>query len=102
MNFLDWQEQAKSFDEMAAFIDLRNNLTGTGYPEEVPAQAATPNLFRLLGSNAALGRSFAADDGQAGRDDVAVISHALWQRRFGGAPNVLGRTMTLNGANVTI
>src|ERR1041384_7642370 len=47
-NFLDWQEQAQSFDEMAAFVDVRFNLTGAGAPVEVPAQVSTGNLFELL------------------------------------------------------
>ena len=101
-NFLDWRDQAKSFDEMAAFVDQRYNLTGAGEPEEVPSQLATPNLFTLLGSPAALGRTFTPEDAAAGREDVAVLSHGLWQRRFGGTPDVLGRVISLNGTSVTI
>lgn len=101
-NFLDWQDQAKSFDQMAAFVDQRYNLTGTGEPEEVPSQLATPNLFTLLGAPAALGRTFTPEDAAAGREDVAVISHGLWQRRFGGKPDVIDRVISLSGASVTI
>jgi putative ABC transport system permease protein len=100
--FLDWKDQAKSFDEMAAFVDQRYNLTGAGEPEEVPSQVATPNLFRLLGAEAALGRTFTPEDVAAGREDVAVISHGLWQRRFGGKPDVIDRVISLNGTNVTL
>lgn len=101
-NFLDWRDQAKSFDQMAAFVDQRYNLTGAGEPEEVPSQLATPNLFTLLGSPAALGRTFTPEDAAAGREDIAVISHGLWQRRFGGTPDVIDRVISLNGTNVTI
>jgi putative ABC transport system permease protein len=101
-NFLDWSDQAKSFDEMAAFVDQRYNLTGVGDPEEVPSQVATPNLFALLGAEAALGRTLTPEDAEAGGEDVAVISHGLWQRRFGGTPEVIDRVISLNGTSVTI
>ena len=101
-NFLDWRDQSQSFDEMAAFADQRYNLTGGGEPEEVAAQATTPNLFQLLGARPALGRTLVPGDEEDGRDDVAVISHALWQRRFGGSPDAVGRTVVLNGNSVTV
>ena len=101
-NFLDWREQSKSFDEMAAFVDQRYNLTGAGEPEEIASQVATPNLFQLLGADAALGRTFTPEDVKAGREDIAVISHGLWQRRFGGAPDIIGKNITLNGTSVSV
>jgi putative ABC transport system permease protein len=102
-NFLDWRDQAKSFDEMAAFVDQTLGLTGAGEPEEVPAQLVTPNLFALLGVNPELGRAFLPEDVKAGeRPNVAILSHGLWQRRFGGAPDVLGRTLSLNGRPVSV
>jgi predicted permease len=101
-NFLDWRDQARSFDEMAAFADFRYNLTGVGEPEEVPAQIATPNLFALLGAGAELGRTFTPEDAKPGHDDVAILSHDLWRRRFGGAPDIIGRTLSLNGHGVTV
>jgi putative ABC transport system permease protein len=101
-NFLDWRDQAKSFDEMAAFADFRYNLTGGGEPEEVPSQIVTPNLFALLGASAELGRTFTPEDARPQHDDVAILSHGLWQRRFGGAPDIIGRTLSLNGHGVTV
>jgi putative ABC transport system permease protein len=101
-NFLDWREQSKSFEGMAAFADQRLGLTGGGEPEEVSAQAATPNLFEVLGARPALGRTLLPGDGEAGREEVAVISHGLWQRRFGGSPDVVGRSVTLDGRGVTV
>jgi putative ABC transport system permease protein len=101
-NFLDWQAQAQSFEAMAAFYDTRFNLTGAGEPVEIPAQVATGNLFAVLGAQAALGRTFAAEDGEPGRDDVVVLSHGFWQSQFGGAPDVVGKTVALNGGQVEI
>jgi putative ABC transport system permease protein len=95
-NFFDWKEQNTVFTDMAAFFDLNANLTGDGDPEEVPAQLTTTNLFSLLGVNPIKGRSFASDDGSTGQPRVIVISYDLWQRRFGGDGNIIGRKVTLN------
>ncbi|HEV2915206.1 MAG TPA: ABC transporter permease [Pyrinomonadaceae bacterium] len=101
-NFLDWQDQSNSFDEMAAFYDSRANLTGTGEPEEIPGQASTGNLFTLLGAQAALGRTYTTEDAEPGRDNVCVLSYGLWQRRFGASPQVIGQTIMLNGKPHTV
>ncbi|MFL6234885.1 MAG: ADOP family duplicated permease [Thermoanaerobaculia bacterium] len=103
VNFLEWRDQARSFDEMAVFLDQPLSLTGVGEPEEVPAQLVTPNLFALLGAAPELGRAFTPEDAKEGkRPSVAVLSHGLWQRRFGGAPDVIGRTVSLNGRAVSV
>jgi putative ABC transport system permease protein len=87
---------------MAAFVDIRADLTGTGEPEQIPGQAITPNLFSLLGINAWLGRTFVAEEGHPGNDDVALLSHALWQRRFGGAPDIVGKRIMLGGKSTVV
>src|SRR3954470_21724433 len=101
-NFLDWQEQSTAFEQMAAFYDARFNLTGEGEPEEIPAQVATGNLFTLLGADAALGRTFTSEDAEPGHDRVVVLSYGLWQRRFGGARDCIGKTLALDGQSATI
>ncbi len=101
-NFLDWQEQAQSFDGMAAFVDVRFNLTGAGAPIEIPAQVSTGNLFALLGADAALGRTYTDADAEPGHDAVVVLSHDLWQRQLGGAPDIVGKTLMLNGRALTV
>jgi putative ABC transport system permease protein len=101
-NFLDWQEQSSSFDEMAAFYDTRGNLTGMGDPEEIPRQVSTGNLFTLLGAEAALGRTYTNEDAEPGRNNVIVLSNGLWKRRFGASPQVIGQTITLNSKPYTI
>jgi putative ABC transport system permease protein len=101
-NFLDWRAQSTSFEEMAAFADQRYGLTGGGEPEEVAAQAATPNLFQVLGARAALGRTLLPSDGEPGREEVAVIGHGLWQRRFGGSHDVVGKVLNLDGRSMTV
>jgi putative ABC transport system permease protein len=101
-NFLDWQAQSNSFQEMAAFYDALFNLTGEGNPEEIRAQVTTGNLLTLLGTQPVLGRVYTKEDAEPGRDDVIVIGHGLWQRRFGGREDVVGKKISLNGENVTI
>jgi putative ABC transport system permease protein len=101
-NFLHWQDANTVFEQMAAFVDIRADLTGTGEPEQIPGQAITPNLFSLLGINARLGRAFVAEEGHPGNDDVALLSHALWQRRFGGAPDIVGKRIMLGGKSTVV
>ncbi|HEX4947024.1 MAG TPA: ABC transporter permease, partial [Blastocatellia bacterium] len=101
-NFMDWQEQNTVFSEMAAFIDVSAILTNDGEPEELPAQLASPNLFTLLGVEAIRGRAFNSDDGKPDAPRVAVISYGLWQRRFGGDPNIIGRKLILNRNESTV
>ena len=101
-NFVEWREQNSVFTDIAAFADNRSILTGVGAPEEIVSQAATPNLFALLGAEAILGRTFTADDGKPGQPLVAVISFGLWHRRFSGDPGVIGRKVILNRADATV
>jgi putative ABC transport system permease protein len=101
-NFLHWQDANTVFDQMAAFVGIRADLTGTGEPEQIPGQAVTPNLFPLLGINAGLGRTFVAEEGRAGSDSVVVVSHGLWQRRFGGDPDIVGKKIMLGGKSTVV
>jgi putative ABC transport system permease protein len=102
-NFLDWRDQNTVFEQMASFYDDQLNLTGdAAHPEEVPVQVVSTNLFSLLGTSPELGRAFVDEEGQKGRDTVAILSHGLWQRRFGGARDVIGKTIMLNGQSHTI
>jgi putative ABC transport system permease protein len=101
-NFLHWQDANTVFDQMAAFLDFRANLTGTGEPEQIPGQAVTPSLFPLLGVNAQLGRTIVAEEGTPGNDGVVLLSHALWRRRFGGDPNIVGKKIILEGKSTVV
>jgi putative ABC transport system permease protein len=101
-NYRAWKAQNSSFEEIAGFSDQRLNLTGAGEPEELSVQLARPELFKVLGVQPLLGRTFSPDDDAPGKDDVAVLSYSLWQRRFGGQPNIVGQPITLNGYKFTI
>ena len=87
---------------MSAFYDFRASLTGAAEPEELVAQGVTSDFFATLGIAPLLGRAFAPDEGPDGHDSVTVLSHGLWQRRFGGDPAVIGRTIQLNRRPFTV
>jgi len=101
-DFLDYQTQNSSFEQMAAFRNLSFTLTGTGEPKRVDGRIVSANYFSLLGVEAARGRVFAPADGQAGAVRVALLSHGFWQQHFGGEPQVIGRTLSLNGESALV
>ncbi len=102
-NYLDWRKQATtSFAAMGAAQVWNPNLTGVDQPETVRALQVTQSLLPMLGVEPALGRVFAAGEDQPGRDREAVLSYKLWQRRFGGQPDVIGQQVTLNGEQYTV
>src|SRR5262245_39610377 len=93
LTFADWKEPSRTIGSMAAYQHLRFAFAGDGEPLTVPSLRATPNLFWLLRANAALGRTFVPEEGVPGADRVAILSQPFWQRHFGGAPSVIGRTI---------
>ena len=101
-DYRDWREGSRSFDELAARYGRTVNLSGTGEPEQVTNDLVTTNFFRALGVGPALGRGFLEEEGVTGTGEVAVLSHALWQRRFGGDTALVGRTVLLNGTPYTV
>jgi putative ABC transport system permease protein len=96
-DFLDWQQQSKVFADMAAYQLAAFNLTGADEPERVPGLRITANFFRTLGVKPALGRDFLPEEDEPGGSAVLLLSHRLWERRFGADPAVVGRTVPLNG-----
>jgi putative ABC transport system permease protein len=101
-NFLNWRDQNTVFEQMEAFVDFRMNLTGNGDPEELPTQAVSVNMLPMLGVQATLGRTFTTEEGEQGRNRVVLLSHGLWQRRFGGDQSILGKALTLNNESYTV
>jgi len=104
-NLFDWQQQNQSFEEIAAYMGSDKSgpgiaglhLTGDGEPERVKALYVTGNVFSVLGVDTMLGRTLREDETWQGKHTVVVLSHALWQRRFGGDPGVIGQNISLNG-----
>jgi putative ABC transport system permease protein len=100
-NFLDWKRQGTAFEQVAAAEYWTPNLSGGDAPETVQALRLTADTFPLLGVSPLLGRALPSEE-EPGQDHVAVLGYALWQRRFGGDPAVVGRPITLNGEPYTV
>lgn len=94
---IDYRREIRSFEHLAAYDVTDANLTGDGPPERLSIARVTASLFSALGVDAAVGRTFVADEDVPGQDDVVVLGHGLWQRRFGGDPSVVGRAVRLDG-----
>jgi putative ABC transport system permease protein len=101
-NFLDWRQQNTVFERIAAYTPGTATFVGTDGPERIPMAAISWDTFALLGVTPAHGRSFREDEDLPEQNAVIVISDGMWQRRFGGDPGVLGRTVTLSGVPVTV
>ncbi len=103
INSMAWQlyfqlvDQARTLDGVAVYNSVPTTLTGRGEPEQIVSTYATPSLTSVLRVSPAIGRWFTADEGDTGAAAVAVLSHGLWMRRFGGDPTVLGRSIALDG-----
>ncbi len=93
----DWRELTQSFSDVSIYDDTELNLSGDAGVEELRAEIVSSNFFRLVGVSPRLGRGFLPEEELPGAAPSAVISHSLWERRFGGKPDVLGRTVTLGG-----
>jgi putative ABC transport system permease protein len=101
-NFRDWQARQTTFDDLAAGIIIGGVLTGGGDPERVFGRAVTPNFFTTLGAPLALGRAFTADEDQPAGARAIILSYALWQRRYGADPAVVGRVVGYNAESHTV
>lgn len=101
--FVDWREQSQSFDVMAVWRPQSVNLTASGEPERIVGAFVSASLFPMLGAPPQLGRVFEpAETEPSTVRPVAVLSQGLWQRRFGGDPGILGRSLVLNGQPMTV
>jgi predicted permease len=101
-NFLDWQKDNHTFSAMAITRGYAFSLTGMGEAEQVNAEFTSSDFFPLLGVKPVLGRTFAPGEDLVGAGPVALISAGFWQRKFSGTPDVLGKSITLNGKGYTV
>jgi len=101
-NFLDWRAQQTTFAQLAAILTRQANLALSEQAERINLAVVSANFFDVFGVTAERGRLFMAADEQAGHAPVIVISHRLWQSRFGGAADLVGRGVTLDGKSYTV
>jgi predicted permease len=96
-DFLDYRDQNQTLEQIAAFSNIGLSLSGTERTERLQGLRVSANLFQLLGVDASAGRTLLPEDDEPGRRHVAVLTYEGWQRRFGGDPQVVGKTINLNG-----
>lgn len=101
-NFFDWRAQNQVFEHVAMYRWWSVNLTGVDTPEKVQGFQITANLFDVLGVAPAFGRGFTPEEEEPGRDRVVILTHGFWQRRFGADPDILGRSILLDGIMRTV
>ena len=101
-DFLDYREQAQTFEHIAAFIGWGVNLTGNSEPERVAGALVSPGFFSVLGVPAMIGHTFTPEQEQDGSARYVVLSHGLWERRFGSDSSLVGGSLMLNGESFTV
>jgi predicted permease len=101
-NYLDWQSQNHSFEDMAAYGGARFNVGGKERPESIQAAPVAPGFFSILRVQPILGRGFTPDDDRPSQGHVVVLGNALWRERYGADPGVVGRNIVLDGETYTV
>src|SRR5215468_7400398 len=101
-NYYAWREQSQVFENLAAWQILLENLTGAGEPEQISGQGVSASFFPLLGAAPMLGRSFLPEEDRSGDQHVVMLSHGLWERRFGGDPRIIGRKIMLSNESYEV
>ena len=101
-NYADWKAQNSSFESLAAMDGRSFNLTGDGEPQKVAAYGVTANFFPLLGVNPVLGRVFLPEEDQPEANKVVALGYRLWQQRYGGDPDIIGRELLLSGEKYSV
>ena len=99
--FLAWERETRSFERLAAYMPTGETLTGAGDPEELSGARVSADFFQIFRAQPILGRLFTSEE-QVAEASVVLLSHALWVERFGAAPGVLGRTISLSGQPATV
>ncbi|MDQ1593037.1 MAG: hypothetical protein QOG71_3664 [Pyrinomonadaceae bacterium] len=101
-NLLSVREQSNSFSHLAMYNSNSLNLTEGDKPERLEVAAVSPTMFDALGVNAAVGRTFTAEEEQEGRDKVVILTHDFWRRRYATDPAIVNRQLMLNGQPYTV
>ena len=101
-NYMDFRDQAKSLEGLAAVHVDSMNMTGNGDPQRLKVEMATATLFPLLGVNALQGHTFTEGEDRYGGAPVVLLTYAFWHTNFGGSPDILGKNITLNDQSYTV
>src|SRR4029079_10154258 len=101
-NFADWKAENRVFENVAAYRIANLLLSGEDEPERLGAAIVTADLFDIFRASLALGRIFLPEEDDVGGNQVVVISHNLWHRRFGSDPGLIGKSIKINGGSFTV
>jgi len=102
ITYLEWKAQARSFDEMGAYVWDSINLTGDREAEKAQGFAISANFFDLLGVHPLMGRTFLPEEEEVGKDQVIILSYGLWERRYASDPHILGKKLKVDGKTFEI
>jgi predicted permease len=102
LNFLDWQRDSQTFSSMAMYRNQDYNFVGTGEGERLSGYMISADFFSTLGVTPILGRNFRPDDDVPGAAPVVILGGGFWKRKFASSPDIIGKTITLNGASCEI
>jgi len=100
--YFEWKAEARSFEEIGAYVWDSINLTGDHEPAKINGFAISPNFFDLLGVHLRLGRTFLPEEEQVGKDQVIILSYGLWERRYASDPHILGKKLKVDGRTFEI
>src|SRR5262249_14260103 len=98
----EWRSGTRSFERVAAFFPGTADLADLGTPERIGATRVTAGFFETLGVVPVAGRTFTADEDRGGKPAVVMIGYGLWQRRYGGDRGLIGKTISVNGENLSV
>jgi hypothetical protein len=102
LNFLDWQRVTRTFSSMAVYRNQNYSVTGNAEAERLSGYMISAGFFSTLGVQPLLGRTFRPDDDQVGAAPVVILGGGLWRRKFGFSPDVIGKSLTLNGTSYIV
>jgi predicted permease len=102
LNFMNWRERTRSFQQMAAMHGWDANITGEGEPLAADGMRVSPDFFSILRVAPFMGRGFIPEEEVAGRDNSAILSYAFWRGHYGADRNIIGRKIIVNGSPVTV
>src|SRR5262249_46039612 len=101
-DFLDWKAQSRAFEQITAYTGGGIGLKESDRVEVIPGARVSVNFFETFGVKPMLGRSFTDEEGLVSGPHAIILSHRLWQRRFGGDPNIVGRAIKTDDGPVTV
>jgi predicted permease len=101
-DYLDWKRQNSVFQDLVAWSENTFSLSVSGHPEPIQTRITSPGFFNIQGIPLSLGRDFVAEEGESGKNHVAIMTHRLWQERFGGDPQIIGHQVRVNAEPYTV